>query len=343
MGRHNASMPSKEKAQHRDAAIEWSERFRSWCVYDVNLVVEVLKSSHFVAVDFAGEYEKIEQRTGIDYTHVRRALHHIPLANEGERHSQLRRDFAHVIRRRSAFAKEQVEQFVSETLPKVLQSGRTIELIRDVVRPTTDSLFAGLVGMRPPASDGPSPSQIFDRFLGLNRRKIVQNEVARLADSFSEKAHKLATSNEYATALTIVGYDSVVASLGSSLLHVLHNAAGRRLNEIAYPDTLPTSGVPYVERVAKNDLRIDGQDFHAGDRLRLFLDGIPNKAVSENVLFFGKGRHLCLGMDLSQWVWRTLVRELAGIPLELRIIEARLRRKDYVFNMYDSVKASVHG
>jgi hypothetical protein len=56
---------------------------------------------------------------------------------------------------------------------------------------------------------------------------------------------------------------------------------------------------------------------------------------------FRQGSHLCVGKDLSQWVCRTLVYELAKIPLHVRITEARLRSHDFAFNMYDSIEVSM--
>jgi hypothetical protein len=101
--------------------------------------------------------------------------------------------------------------------------------------------------------------------------------------------------------------------------------------------------VPYVERVAKKDCAIDGFNFLAGNRVRLFLDAYPARGDVKREAYFGKGRHLCVDKDLSQWVCRTLVYELAKIPLHVRITEARLRSHDFAFNMYDSIEVSIDG
>jgi hypothetical protein len=87
---------------------------RSWCIFDPDLIIEILKSADFVVVDYAAEYVKLEQRTRMDWTDIIDALHHIPLANEGERHSKLRRDFARLISARSAATKKPVGELVAK-------------------------------------------------------------------------------------------------------------------------------------------------------------------------------------------------------------------------------------
>jgi cytochrome P450 len=322
--------------------MEWSDSLRSWCVFDPGLIVDILKSPDFVVVDYASEYAKLEQQTRIDWTGLVDALSHIPLAHEGERHSQLRRDFARLIAARSAPTKAAVGEVIAKTVPAVFQAGRDAELMSELVRPINDALFSGLIGAPVPEhSASPSGSQIFDRFLGLNRRKRVQNEVVRLAQAFAEQ--DLATSAEYATALMLVGYDSVLGSLGTSLVSQLKQGAGARLCDLDYPDYLPQTGVPYVERVAKNDRAILRWNIQAGDRIRLMLDACPARGcIGEEAPLFGKGRHLCVGKELSQWLWQALTQEMAKVRLKVLITEARLRPHDYVFSVYESIEVSIH-
>jgi hypothetical protein len=226
---------SQKVTSHRSSApIEWSDSLRSWCIFDPNLIIEILKSADFVVVDYAAEYAKLEQRTRMDWTDIIDALHHIPLANEGEHHSKLRRDFARLISARSAATKEPVGELVAKTVPAVFRAGRSAELVQELIRPINDALFTGLIGTPvPDYASAPSASQLLDRFLGLNRRKRVQSEIARLSKSFSEQ--NPATSVQYATALMQVGYDSVLGSLGTSLVALLGEGAGSRLCDLAYP------------------------------------------------------------------------------------------------------------
>jgi len=335
---------SQKATSHRSSApIEWSDSLRSWCIFDPDLIIEILKSADFVVVDYAEEYAKLQQRTRMDWADLIDALHHIPLANEGERHAQLRQDFARLISARSVATKKLVGELVAKTVPAVFRAGRCAELVQELIRPINDALFTGLIGAPvPDHASAPSASQIFDRFLGLNRRKRVQSEVARLSQAFAEC--NPATSVQYATALMLVGYDSVLGSLGTSLVAQLGQGAGSRLCDLAYPDSLPRTGVPYVERVATKDCAIQGSNIRAGDRIRLVLEACPARGhAGEEAPFFGKGRHLCVGKELSQWLWRTLAQELAKVRLKVRITQARLRPNDYVFSVYESIEVSIDG
>ena len=143
---------------------------------------------------------------------------------------------------------------------------------------------------------------MFDRQLGLNRLMRVRDEIARAAKFFSEAS--LATSPDYATAFLAVGHDSVLGSLGTSLVAILREGDGTLLSDLDWPPFLPRTGVPYIERIASNDGEIQGFRFTGGDRFRLFLDACPARGhAGEDAAFFGKGRHVCLGKDLSQWLW----------------------------------------
>jgi cytochrome P450 len=324
------------------APIEWSETLRSWCVFDRDSMIAIMKSDDFSVVDYAAEYSKLGQRTNLDWSGLVEALHHIPLANEGERHAQLRRDFARLISARSASTKTLVGELVAKIVPTVFRVGRNAELVHDLIRPINDALFGGLVGAPVPEhASTPSVSQIFDRFLGLNRRKRVQSEVGRLSQAFAERDP--ATSVQYATALMLVGYDSVLGSLGTSLVAQLDEGTGSRLCDLSYPASLPGTGVPYIERVAKKACVIQGSSIRAGDRIRLILDACPAGGhAGGETLFFGKGRHLCVGKELSQWLWRTLAQELAKLQLKAGITEARLRPNDYVFNVYEKIEVLIY-
>ena len=308
-------------------------------------MIAIMKSADFVVVNYAAEYGKLEQRTGIDWSCLIGTLQSIPLTGDGPHHIQLRRDFARLISAHSAAAKAAVAEFADNDVPLVFRNRRTAELVDDLIRPITNILFGILLGVPPPevSSKGPSVSQIFDRFLSLNRRIQLQESLSHLSKSLSDNVSELTTSAEYATALIAVGHDSLIGSLGASLVAVLEQAEGARLCDVTFPSTLPRTGVPYVERVAQKDCTVHGTQFHAGDRLRLFLDACPSRGTpSDEAPYFGKGRHLCLGMDLSQWVWHTVTHSLSQLPVRLRILEAKLRANDYVFNVYDRIEVSVH-
>ena len=338
--------PHKATSYRSFAPIEWSEDLRSWCVFDPDIMIAVMKSDDFVVTDYAAGYAKLEQRSGTDWSGLIEAFQFIPLAHEGERHAELRRYFAQLITERSTSAKTAVEEFLTKAVPLVFRARQNAELVQELLRPATDVLFGQLIGAPVPdvAADRPSVSQLFDRSLGLNRRKRLQSSIARLSKTLAKESG-LTISTEYAAALIILGHNSFLSSIGASLVAVLEEGtAERRLCDLTYSDILPRTGVPYVERVARKDCAISGLNVSTGDRVRLFVDACPARgSAASEAPFFGKGRHLCLGKDLSQFAWRILIQELARVPFRVRIIATRVRPNDYVFNMYERIEVSIHG
>jgi len=280
----------------------------------------------------------------MDCSTLIRALHHIPLANEGETHARLRKDMAQLVASQVKGAKRHLATYIRATVTNVCQSGARVDLVESLIRPIADTFFAFLLGMDLPdkESDGVSVSQIFDRFLGLNRRKAIAKKAYDILKTFSGAAERLKTSPDYALAVTIIGHDSLVGSLGGSLLKVLKDGAGKRLSELSFPQSMPATGVPYVERLARRDCRIDGMTVRAGERVRLFLDATLSEARPEPRLLFGKGRHSCIGEDISLWIWQSLSAELSRLPLRFSIQTVRQRKRDYVFSYYSSLVVQFH-
>ncbi len=199
-------------------------------------------------------------------------LNHIATANEGPRHAEIRKNMARVIRARATAAKRALGEQIAALVPLLCCDGARADLVRELVSPVCDKLFELLLGMPTTSEDGISSSQIFDLYLSLNRRKEVVAKANAMLETYSAKRDSLTTTPEYATALRMLGYDFIVGSLGVSMLHVLEQGSGERLCDISYPQDLPKTGVPYVERFAAADCRVGETLINKGDRVRLFLD-----------------------------------------------------------------------
>ena len=226
---------------------------------------------------------------------------------------------------------------------KWLREDKSVDLVRELVRPVCDTLFETLLGVPLQPDEGISASQIFDLYLSLNRRKTIVAKAGAMLKTYTMAQDRLGTAPGYATALKILGYDSLVGSLGGSILHVLKNAPGERLCDIAYPQTLPQTGVPYVERFAAADCRLGDADIKKGDRIRLYLDpGAQRNPVNAGECNFGRGRHSCIGEDLSTWLWGTLTKTFSRLPLRFDIESEARRKPDWVFTYYSSIVVRFH-
>jgi len=218
--------------------IEWVPSLGCWCVFAAEEIASVLKSRDFVVADFSDLHRKLAQKVGVDCSAAVEALDHIAIAHEGERHARIRKDTARILKADLALTKQNTAAAANEIVSKICQPGSSVDLVRDIVRPVCDVMFANILGVGSVArSDaGISASQIFDIYLGLNRRAKINAEASNMLEAFTSAQGELKTSPGYAVGLTMLGYDSIVGSLGSSLLHVLReDGAGKRLCDVSFP------------------------------------------------------------------------------------------------------------
>jgi cytochrome P450 len=330
------------------SSMEWASSLGCWCVYDVASITTILKSTNFSVVDYVDVYRSFEQKVGMDCSTLIRALCHIPLANEGKTHAELRRDLARLVSTQVNSAKQHLATFIHATVLNVCLNDSRVDLVQGLVRPVADAFFACLLGADLPlplrVGSGISVSQIFDGSLSLNRRKAISAQADDILQAFGAATGRLKTSPDYALALTIIGHDSIVASLGRSLLCVLEDGAGKRLCDLAFPASFPETGVPYTERLVGKDCTVNGINLRAGDRVRLYLDAENLSAgrAGEARPFFGRGRHSCIGEEISIWLWQTLTAELSRSPLKFSVETVRRRERDDVFVYYSNIAVHFH-
>lgn len=280
---------------------------------------------------------------GIDCASVIEILDYVATANEGQRHAEIRKNMARVIAANGRLAKAAAGEQLHQLAAELFRERKRVDLVRELIRPVSDTLFQTLLGVPMPPDEGISASQIFDLYLSLNRRKSIVAKAGAMLETYTMARDRLATEPGYATALKILGYDSIVGSLGGSILYTLEHASGARLCDIAYPTTLPQTGVPYVERFASKDCTLGDANIKKGDRIRVFLDpGAQRNHANNGECNFGRGRHSCLGEDLSTWSWRTLTEAFARSPLRCTVVSEARRKPDWVFTYYSSIVVRFH-
>jgi len=322
--------------------IEWIPDLDCWCVFEAGTTTAILKSTDFAAADFA-EWHRTLAEMGIDCSAVIEILDHVAIANEGPRHAEIRKVMARCIAAQSGSTKDMVNEKINDLVPARCRDGQRVDLVREIIRPACDALFEHLLGVPVPADEGISASQIFDLYLSLNRRKKIVSQAAAMFETYTEAQDRLNTAPGYATSLRMLGYDSIVGSLSVSILHVLEGASAKRLCEIAYPAKLPRTGVPYIERFAAADCQVGNATIKQGDRVRLYLDsGSQGTNARNGACYFGRGRHSCLGEDLSSWLWQTLTAKFAQLPLCFTIESAVRRKPDWVFAYYSNIVVGFH-
>jgi hypothetical protein len=72
--------------------------------------------------------------------------------------------------------------------------------------------------------------------------------------------------------------------------------------------------------------------------VRLYLEETNNSVErAEACPIFGKGRHSCLGEEMSTWLWQTLAAEMVRLPFKFSVSNVNRRERDYVFTYYSTI------
>lgn len=306
----------------------WSDTLNCWCVFDPDTVKALLEDESIGVVQYAMQLEPLVKKAQIDMSGAMRVLDHIPLANEQDKHLQSRRELS---RLNNATYSDRLEKLKAELLERerVFRSSGIVDITQAFFHPILDAITLPDPSMKL-ERHWPGPSQIFDRFLSFNRRRKVYGSIN---DLYSLAEASDLEGKDALVALRILGYDALLGSMECSFLKVLSANSGAQLNHILWPDTMPATAVPTVERVAGRDLILNGHDIRQGDRLRLFL-----ATDSENTdLFFGAGRHKCVGAGISQKIWQAFADVFSRQSCTVDLLEVTYPASDFVFNCPQSI------
>jgi cytochrome P450 len=314
------------------------------CVLDARLISAIFRSEDFRINPFADHYRAIAERTGIDFAASISALDHIPFSKEGEEHQRLRSAMTAVV---SADSREHIggmETFVGDLVRELFVAGSEIELVQQLARPVFYELFSRWLKVDEKEFLKESNiSQVFDGAMSLNRRKKVNRDLHELSCAFSKRRDLLPTTPELAVGMNVLGNDALMGSLVLSAWHLLEQHPGARFSEIAFPPNLPATGVPFIERIANRDVEIDGMKVAKDEKVRLMIDATSRQVTGDEAdLFFGKGRHLCIGKPMTLIIWRSVAKAIASLPLRFTTGEMRLRSGDYAFTYPEYARISLH-
>jgi len=184
-----------------------------------------------------------------------------------------------------------------------------------------------------------SLSLVFDKMPSVNRRKLVNGRIGRLVmDQAAGCEFEQANFN---AAVSIVGADSIFGSLTESFIYEIRQNSGKSLSDIDWAKKLPATGVPYVDRIAVENVSIEKIDISAGQRIRLFLNGFQFDDADELDGYFGAGRHTCLGKAVSVKAWDIMTSILKKTCKRVEISKVKYRKSDFLFNAPSLVEIRV--
>lgn len=315
-----------------------------WIVTDPAQCAHLLASGNLKPC-YNESYEALERHLGTDFSDITFALAHIPLCQHGDPHLRSRRRVSEFLAERKASLSACLPRMVAEHFSQFALGGR-IEVMREVIEPFVLEVISTIIDIDfRSAVECSYVSTIFDKSIGMSKRRRIAGEVSELRAFISSHLGPDATDEDVGIrlALVILGNDALKGTLGESLHRLLVENSGRRLSEIAYPDQPPQTGVPFIERGVDTPFEFAGQNFAAGDRVRIFLQAFASlDALKSRRHFFGAGPHVCLGRPLSIEAWKEVSVFLAGLPFFADVISYAELTGNYTFLCPEHLELEVY-
>jgi len=320
---------------HRD--LWWSTDLKKWMCTNPALIVKIVEDARFGV--HAYDFSKLEERFGLRFQHIKKIVSYLPLTLD-DGHKTARKNMAQVILARHQECALCFERSLVSKLSLIDSAHGPIDLVQEVIQPSLKSalmFLSGLQGLEDFETE--ALSQIFDASISIHRRVEINNQIAMLVKQLPES---LSLDEKYfRVSVFAIGYDSLLGSITSSLAMTLLRHQSNAIHEINWDKEMPYTGIPNIERVAKEDCEFEGVTIKSGQAVRLYLEsaGFTSHEKSKySSLFYGHGIHKCVAMYLSNDIWKIFINEFAKINLHFAISEMNVRSNDYVFNVYSNIK-----
>jgi cytochrome P450 len=331
----------REEARHAFFAeaparpIFFDSTIKAWVVADPSQCEALLVSPHLNVAPFREAYEEMAGRhPDFSFPNLLFAIKYVPLCLNGDEHRAARRQLAeHMARHRgaaSAAAPSLVERWIGK-----LDQGGEFELMAEVIEPLVREFLFALNGAdEMPEGFTRDASALFDRMLGLTRRRQVDDTIAVLRAAIRKRLGPDASEEEegWRLALLILGHDPLAGTLAASLHKIMRAHSTAPLSEIAYPPTPIEPSVAYAERIVAEPFRYRDVGFAKGDRVRILLQSFQYSGeAADRMRMFGAGAHVCLGRQVALELWSLITKRLSQIGSRVEVLDYALCGRDYVF------------
>jgi len=286
--------------------IFFNQELKCWIVYKSELVIDLLRDDkRLVVPDTVANIRVLETRYKRQFPNLIFAVSCIPLLLEGQVHRDIRRGLADLISRgRPRITAAMPDMMARHIAP--LDREANPEWLSTALSPLVSELFAHMCGCPGPlAFPKLVITRLFDSFVSLAALGEAERQLDQLRRSLAETAPDV--DQAQAVALLVLGRDSLLGTLATSLHAVLQQNLGRRFADIEFPEFPPETGVAIAERVAAAEIPVGAHKIAAGDRVRLYFQPISDNGGVNKQALFGAGVHSCLGRPISLDVWRAMI------------------------------------
>jgi len=320
----------------------WSTTLKKWMCSNPEVITEILNDARFAVHSY--QIKALEEKLNTKFSYISKIIDYFPLGFEGETHKEMRKSSAQKLAERMGSTLEVFRAEIRSRISSFAPSTETIELYSALIEPSVKRTLLHMADLEC-INEYPilSISQLFDQAISVKKRLEINTQIAKLIEAMPDEMDE---DDKYSRLSTFaIGYDSILGSLTESLVRTLQQHTDKKVHELIWSENLPNTGVPVIERVALSDVEIAGVKMNKGQKVRLYLEA-AGYAQSENSvynsLFFGSGVHKCIGMHLSNAMWKVLTQELGEINRFIEIQQLRYRAEDYVFNIFDEIKVRLY-
>ncbi len=293
---------------------------------------DVLASADFDVVPYAGRYQALSDRLGVDFDAILFTLRHLPLGLRGVDHADHRADVAKLIAERRAALRAALPSMIARWFGCLSVPGRH-ELMAAAVEPCVDAMIAELAGIDPDLGESSLVSRVFSQKIGVAQRRRLNGELARLIARL-RKAFPGDSDVRIGSRVTLVvlGRDAMIGTLAFSLKAYFDTP------EAGFARVPSHTGVPYIDRQAVKTARGVAE----GTILRCLLQSLEGGTDADRQRFFGAGAHVCLGRVAAMDLFQGLAGHLAGLSGRIRVEEFSIRDCD-VFAVLQTLWVKVEG
>jgi cytochrome P450 len=328
-----ASLYRSARAAAHGPGLIWNAQIRCWFALDPELAQAILRSDAFAMRQHHLVVAELADNKAVNLDAAVDVLAASPLSHDGPAHQELRRDFARLILRNTDAAVLAYESLLAELATERLAHSGNFDLVADFVRPLAKRLFATLTEVPEDCfADALASNGCFSQMLStsvgtFSRQRLqaanqrVEELSARIAGEGREKLIK--------ASIVLGVYQGFIGAFANALLCTFARGQGQSLRSMPIPQTLPTSAIPFADRICRTDIAIGDTQVKAGDIVLAYLGSFDTLSEVPAPLLFGTGAHVCIGRPLAERCWTLLAAALRGQSSSVIVTEVAYRDLDY--------------
>ncbi len=325
--------------------IFWSNELKVWVCTDPKKISLILEDKNFIPPTF--EVDSFEQIFNLNFKHTKKIISNIPLNMEGPEHIKIKKEFALQVSKNLNLCLNEFSLKLDHFIKENLYPLRIVDIIQEILLPALDAALLKLfdIEINDQYKKGLGFSQMLDKLISIKKRLEIENNLTEFIASIT---NNISLEEKYSKlSQFVLGYDSILSTLTSSIYYSLKENQDKKLSFIQWSEDIPSTGVPFTMRVAKEDSLVDNETILKGQAIRLYLESAaytssPFQHSTFSELFFGHGVHKCIGAQLSKKIWAILIEKFKAVDSRFIIKSASLRDNDYLFLQYENLEIALY-